>query len=129
MKTWTAENLQTLILSQHQSTSSEAIEALNAFADLLERIKSVESAVPVDDWDYQNRGPKDGGDQRCLCTIQQDGMVYVGVAIWTVSARFNSGAVAAGAWFQNGNPLVGKVVAWRPLPEPARKRWVSGVLV
>lgn len=45
MKNWTVENLQTLILSQHQSTSSEAIEALNAFADLLERIKAGESAV------------------------------------------------------------------------------------
>lgn len=83
----------------------------------------------LDNWDYKNRGPKEGGDQRCLCTIEQDGMVYVGVAIWTVLARSNSGEVASGAWLQNGTPIVGKVLAWQKLPEPARRHWVSGVLV
>ncbi len=84
----------------------------------------------VDDgWEYYERGPKEGGDQRCLCTIEQDGMVYVGVAIWTALAKFNSGGVAAGKWLQNGTPIAGRVLAWRPLPEPARGRWLSGKLI
>jgi len=85
--------------------------------------------IEEDGWNYRDIGPAEGGDQRCLCTIEQDAMVYVGIAIWTAGAKFNSGAVASGAWFQNGNPIVGKVIAWQKIPEPARGRWSSGKLI
>lgn len=76
--------------------------------------------VISDAWEYHEKGPKEGGDQRCICTIETDGMVYVGIAIWTANSH---------GWFQNGAPLMGRVLAWRPLPEPAKGRWVRGKLV
>jgi hypothetical protein len=60
------------------------------------------------------------GDQRCICTFEQDGMVWVGIAIWTGNFR---------KWLQNGTPITGHVLGWMPLPEPARGRWVRGILV
>jgi len=76
--------------------------------------------VERDGWEYYEKGPREGGDQRCICTIKEPGgMVYVGVAIWT--ANF-------GKWFQNGSPIHGHVLAWRPLPEPAKGRFIRGVL-
>lgn len=72
------------------------------------------------DWNYHDKGPAEGGDQRCICTIETDGMVYVGIAIWTTILK---------RWFQNGTPLNGHVLAWTPLPEPAKGRWYRGQLI
>ena len=85
------------------------------------------SDLSPDGWNYCDRGPAEGSDQRCLCTIEQDAMVYVGGAIWTALAK--AGGLTTGMWFQNGNPIVGNVIAWQKLPEPARGRWSSGKLI
>ena len=76
--------------------------------------------MEIDGWEYRETGPKEGGDQRCLCTIKTDGMVYVGVAIWTANFK---------KWFQNGTPIHGHVLAWMPLPEPAKGDWYRGQLI
>lgn len=71
-------------------------------------------------WNYTNNPTKEGGDSRKLCTIDVDGMTFVGIRIW-VSGRSR--------WESNGEPCPHENVrAWQDLPEPARGRWYRGKL-
>lgn len=52
--------------------------------------------------------PHEGGDCRKLVTLEQDGMIWVGIRAWNGTD-----------WFNNGEREKAKVIAWQPLPSPA----------
>lgn len=59
------------------------------------------------DWNF-DPWPPEGGDSRKLVTLEQDGMIWVGIRAWT-----------GVKWINNGTPEKAKVLAWAPLPQPA----------
>lgn len=69
-------------------------------------------------WNYGEK-PKAGKDGRKIVTLEQGGMVWVGIRMWT--SEFNR-------WVNNGEPISERVIAWKDLPEPAEHRYVSGRL-
>ena len=71
-----------------------------------------------DGWCYQDK-PQEG-DARKIVTLEQDGMIWVGIR------AFHS---IAGKWMNNNEPERAKVIAWRDLDEPARGCWVHGKLI
>lgn len=72
----------------------------------------------ADGWHYGGK-PKSGGDGRKLVTLEQGGMVWVGIRMWTSAHE---------RWVNNGEPINERVIAWRDIPEPAQYRWVHGRL-
>jgi hypothetical protein len=52
--------------------------------------------------------PGDGGDCRKLVTLENDGMIWVGIRAWNGTD-----------WVNNGVIFSEKVLAWRDLPQPA----------
>ena len=71
-----------------------------------------------DGWHYLGNPPGDG-DARKIVTLEQDGMVWVGIRAWHHSGRH---------WTNNGEPERANVLAWRDLHEPAKGRWERGKL-
>jgi hypothetical protein len=71
-----------------------------------------------DGWNYAAT-PQDGTDSRKLVTLEQDGMVWIGIRAWSSQHR---------CWVNNGEPTRETVVAWKDLPRPAEHRWVNGLL-
>jgi hypothetical protein len=72
-----------------------------------------------DGWNYTPT-PSGDGDNRKLCTLEQDGMTWVGIRIW-------SSQHGHGHWEANGEPCPHeKVIAWQDLPDPARGYWYRG---
>ena len=69
-------------------------------------------------WHY-GHDPSNEGDGRKLVTLEQDGMVWVGIRHWQPTL---------GRWVNNGEPTTEKVIAWQDLPLPARHRFVRGLL-
>lgn len=61
-----------------------------------------------DGWNEGN--PPDGGDCRKLVTLEQDGMIWVGIRAWNRAGWLNNG--------ERDHRNV-KVLAWRDLPPPA----------
>lgn len=59
--------------------------------------------------------PGDHGDCRKLVTLEQDGMIWVGIRAW-------NGA----SWLNNGTLEKAKVLAWRELPAPAYSDGLMG---
>jgi hypothetical protein len=60
-----------------------------------------------DQWNRTNQ-PGDGGDCRKLVTLEQDGMIWVGIR-----------AYGSAGWVNNGRIETAKVLAWQDLPQPA----------
>lgn len=58
--------------------------------------------------DWKETIPPDHGDCRKLVTLEKDGMIWVGVRVW-------SGA----RWLNSGIPEPANVLAWDDLPAPA----------
>lgn len=73
--------------------------------------------IEQDGWNYRTK-PEEG-DARKLVTLEQGGMVWVGIRAWHNVKRY---------WMNNGEPERAEVIAWRNLPEPASGRWDRGVL-
>ena len=74
----------------------------------------------VDGWNYfvPGRNGQEVGDGRKLCTIDHDGMTFVGIRHWS-----------AKHWLSNGEPISGETVrAWKELPPPAQGYWQHGLL-
>ena len=71
-----------------------------------------------DGWEY--RAKPEGGDCRKIVTLEQDGMCWVGIR------AFNG---STGQWLNGGEPERATVIAWRDLDQPARGRWVGGLLI
>jgi hypothetical protein len=69
----------------------------------------------VDGWIYV--GSPEGGDCRKFVTLEQDGMMWVGIRAYNHQGRF---------WQNNNEPERATVIAWRDLPAPARGRWDRG---
>lgn len=63
------------------------------------------------DWHY-GLYPEEGTDGRKLVTLEQDGMLWIGIRMWESSLR---------RWVNNGEPLNEKVIAWKDLPHPAEQ--------
>ena len=72
-----------------------------------------------DDWNYDAQGVPENGDSRKIVTLLEGGMVWVGIRFWNNAKR---------CWFNNNEPEKAQILAWRDLPEPAKKRWVRGQL-
>lgn len=72
----------------------------------------------VDGWTYREK--PQGGDARKIVTLEQDGMVWVGIR------AFNH---ATGHWMNNNEPETAHILAWRDLNQPANGRWDRGLLV
>lgn len=70
-------------------------------------------------WRYVD-GPEDGADPRCLVTLEEDGMRWVGIRAWNANT---------GQWLNGGEPERARVMAWQPLPVPASGYWQHGKLV
>jgi len=75
--------------------------------------------MSADGWNY-DEPDLDGGDARKFVTLLLDGMVWVGVRYWNNEKR---------CWYNGNEPEHARVLAWRDMPEPAKKRWVRGELV
>ncbi len=74
--------------------------------------------IDADGWRY---GETPGeGDARKLCTLQQQGMVWVGIRAYHHLQR---------RWMNNNEPEQAQVLAWQDLPEPTTKRWHFGKLL
>ena len=71
-----------------------------------------------DTWVY-DRAPGEG-DARKLVTLQQQGMVWVGVRAYHHLLK---------CWMNNNEPEQAQVLAWQDLPEPASRRWIGGKLL
>jgi len=72
-------------------------------------------------WNYSSSPSQEGGDSRKLCTIDIDGMTFVGIRIWAFSRE---------RWETNGEPCPHeRVRAWQDLPAPAAGRWHHGELI
>lgn len=100
-----------------------AVTALYAPAEgLLDRIASLERQLE----DARKQplryvdGPEDGADPRCLVTLEEDGMRWVGIRAWNANT---------GQWLNGGEPERARVMAWQPLPVPASGYWQHGKLV
>jgi hypothetical protein len=72
----------------------------------------------IDGWNY-TVPILDGGDARKIVTLEEDGMIWVGIRAW-------HGGV--GRWLNNNEPERAKVIAWQELPAPARGWWDRGQL-
>ncbi len=100
-----------------------AVTALYAPAEgLLDRIASLERQLEdarKQPWRYVD-GPEDGADPRCLVTLEEDGMRWVGIRAWNANT---------GQWLNGGEPERARVMAWQPLPVPASGYWQHGKLV
>lgn len=70
-----------------------------------------------DGWEYQTK--PEGGDCRKIVTLEQDGMVWVGIR------AFNA---ITGQWLNGGEPERARVLAWKDLDQPAKGRWIDGRL-
>lgn len=68
-----------------------------------------------DGWDYSQNVT--GYDGRKLVTLEEDGMIWIGIRAWSGSR-----------WLNNGEPERAKVIAWRNLPPIARGYWERGEL-
>ena len=72
----------------------------------------------VDEWCYlPNEVPE--GDARKFVTLEQDGMVWVGIRAFDHSRQ---------RWLNGGEPERATVRAWRHLVEPAKGVWFGGRL-
>lgn len=71
-----------------------------------------------DGWHY-GHNPSGEGDGRKLVTLDQDGMEWVGIRHWQSALQ---------RWVNNGEPIAERVVAWQDLPQPAKHRFVGGLL-
>lgn len=100
-----------------------AVTALYAPAEgLLDHIASLEWQLEdarKQPWRYVD-GPEDGADPRCLVTLEEDGMRWVGIRAWNANT---------GQWLNGGEPERARVMAWQPLPVPASGYWQHGKLV
>lgn len=72
-----------------------------------------------DGWNYRTK-PAPGQDARKLVTLEQGGMVWVGIRAWNSQGRY----------WQNGNEpeTQANVKAWRELSAPAKGFWLHGEL-
>lgn len=70
----------------------------------------------VDGWEYEAKPSE--GDCRKIVTLEQDGMVWVGIR-----------AYGNGRWLNGGEPERATVIAWRDLDQPAKGRFVRGKLM
>lgn len=72
-------------------------------------------------WKYTGQDtPDEGHDCRHLVTLEEDGMVWVGIRAYDyVNSR----------WLNNNEPESANVLAFMVLPEPANRRWIRGKLV
>jgi hypothetical protein len=73
----------------------------------------------ADAWKYSGH-PEEGKDARCLVTLLDGGMVWVGIRAWHHAGKY---------WMNNSEPERHQVLAWKPLDSPARGRWLRGQLV
>lgn len=78
--------------------------------------------IDIDGWNYFDPGRcgENVGDGRKLCTLDQDGMMWVGIRFWS-----------GGRWLIDGEPQPSteRVLAWRELPSPAKGYWQRGLLI
>lgn len=73
--------------------------------------------ISEDGWTY--RGSPTEGDARKLVTLEQDGMIWIGIRAFDhTSCR----------WLNNNEPEHARVKAWRDLPDIARGFWDGGTL-
>jgi hypothetical protein len=70
----------------------------------------------ADGWCYHGK-PSGNGDARKIVTLEQNGMVWVGIRAYHVRGDY---------WMNNNEPEVANVIAWRDLNEPAKGRWMRG---
>lgn len=70
-------------------------------------------------WHYGTK-PEPGTDGRKLVTLEQGGMVWIGIRFWQSQLQ---------RWVNNGEPIIETVIAWQDLPQPAPHRWSRGLLV
>ena len=93
---------------------------LSEATDEIKRLRAEVEALRKKErkWRY-NGAPEAEKDARHLCTIMQDGMVFVGVRAWDFKHN---------RWMSNGEPTGELVIAFMPIPPPARGRWVGGIL-
>jgi len=82
--------------------------------DIRERDGSLHPENADDGWDYYHNPPAEG-DCRKLVTLEQGGMMWVGIRAWDGKR-----------WLNNNEPEPAKVVAWRNLPKPAAGYWSRG---
>ncbi len=79
----------------------------------------IEKCDPAKDGWYYVGDPPKNGDARKIVTLEQDGMVWVGIRAWNQRGNF---------WQNNNEPEKDHVKAWRDLNEPAEGYWVRGIL-
>ena len=78
----------------------------------------VEECAPASDgWHYAG-DPPENGDARKIVTLEQDGMVWVGIRAWNHRGNY---------WQNNNDPERATVKAWRDLDEPAKGYWSRGL--
>lgn len=70
-------------------------------------------------WRYSGV-PAEGSDCRCLVTLVEHNMTWVGIRAYSHGA---------GKWLNGGEPERARVHAWMPLPKPAPGYWSRGKLV
>jgi hypothetical protein len=74
--------------------------------------------IEKDGWNYTGH-PKAEKDSRCIVTLDEGGMSWVGIRAWNHQGEF---------WMNGGEPERAHVHAWRELPDIARGYWSRGEL-
>lgn len=67
-------------------------------------------------WQYRDK--PQGCDGRKIVTLEQGGMVWVGIRAWN-----------GVQWLNNGEPELATIVGWKDLDQPAKGRWIRGQLI
>ena len=71
-----------------------------------------------DGWNYTGN-PQEGQDCRCLVTLEESGMTWVGIRAWNGNCWLST---------SEPGPERARVHAWMALPQPAKGFWVHGKL-
>ena len=103
-------------LAKMDANATNLHEAREKIATLERELEEARAGVA---WRYID-GPEDGADPRCLVTLEEDRMRWVGVRAWNANTR---------QWLNGGEPERARVIAWQPLPVPAIGYWQHGKLV
>lgn len=69
-------------------------------------------------WEYVLKPVE--GDARKLVTLDDNGMVWVGIRYWHFQQK---------RWYNGNDPEKAIVLAWMDLPQPAEGRWYRGQLI
>ena len=70
-------------------------------------------------WEYSGN-PEEGKDARCIVTLLDAGMTWVGIRAWNHQGKY---------WMNGNERERCQVLAWKPLDDPAKGRWVRGQLI